>query len=227
VKALQLDSRGRPLNKRRRRKTPRPANPGRVIDAIREIIGRQHGFDRIAVGFPGYVLQGVVRTAYNLHPTWVGYNLESALEEITACPVRVINDAEVQGLGHIAGQGVEMMVTLGTGVGSAIFLDGTIVPELEIGHHHSFEGPTYDDLMNKKALKAAGRKAWRHRVKQMVDELEPVWNYRMLYLGGGNSSYLNPEDFPDNVVIVSNEGGLWGGHVLWDRPNALEWPTAS
>src|SRR5581483_11378477 len=218
VKWMLLDSRGRALNRRKRVKTPRPATPWRVLEGIEQVIKRRQDYDRIAVGFPGYVDQGIVRTAYNLHANWAGFDLEHELRLIANRPVRVINDAEVQGLGHIAGHGTEIMITFGTGVGSAIFVDGKIVPGLEIGHHLSGSGKSYDALMNKRALKTAGKKKWRKRVRRMVDELEPVWNYRMLYLGGGNGNLLDPEEFPDNVVIVPNEGGLWGGYVLWERP---------
>src|SRR4051812_17172379 len=110
VKCLLLDRNGKKISERRRVETPRPATPLRVISAIKALIGRRTSFDRIAVGFPGWVQNGVVRTAFNLHPNWVGFDLQKRLAEITERPVRVINDAEVQGLGHIAGQGLELVI---------------------------------------------------------------------------------------------------------------------
>lgn len=168
-----------------------------------------------------------MRTAYNLHPNWVSYDLKRKLEEVIERPVRVLNDAEVQGLGHIAGQGLEMMVTFGTGVGSAVFVEGKVVPGLEIGQQRAKNGQTYDELLNKAALRDIGVKHWRKRVLSMVLEIEPVWNYRRLYLGGGESKHLKQKEFPENVTIVSNEGGLWGGHELWEDPQAIEWATGS
>src|SRR5437868_4062636 len=111
---MLLDRSGKQLSDRRRVKTPRPATPLRVIEAIRAVIGRQRSFDRVAVGFPGWIEDGVVRTAPNLHPNWVGFDLQAKLSEQTERPVRVINDAEVQGLAHIAGQGLELVITFGT-----------------------------------------------------------------------------------------------------------------
>jgi polyphosphate glucokinase len=226
VKALLLDRRGKPVGKRRRLKTPRPATPPRVIETIRCLVGRQRRFDRVAVGFPGWVEDGTVRTAFNLHPNWVGFDVRQKLEEVLQRPVRVINDAEVQGLGHISGQGLEVMITLGTGLGSAVFVDGKLVPGLEIGQQRALNGKTYDELLNRIALKKVGVRRWRKRVLKMVLEIEPVWNYRRLYLGGGNSRYLKAGRFPENVDVVSNQGGLWGGHVLWEHPEAVEWSRA-
>ncbi len=223
VKAMRLDNRGRPISQRKRLSTPRPATPGRMIETIRCLIGRRKGFDRVAVGFPGWVEDGIVRTAPNLHPNWMGFDLRRKLEDITTKPVRVINDAEVQGLGHISGDGLEIMITLGTGLGSAVFVDGKLVPGLEIGQQRAANGKTYDGLLNKAALASIGVRRWRKRVLHLVQEIEPVWNYRRLYLGGGNSRHLKQKALPENVTVVSNDGGLWGGHVLWTKPEAVEW----
>ncbi len=223
VKSMLLDCNGQPLSDRRRVNTPRPATPPRVIGAIEQLMGRQRDFDRVAVGFPGWIEHGVVRTAYNLHPNWVGYDLEARMRRLTGRAVRVMNDAEVQGLAHISGRGLEMIITFGTGVGSAVFVDGKVVPGLEIGQQRAKNGKTYDELLNRKALDKVGAEHWRKRVSNMVDEIEPVWNYRRLYLGGGNSKHLRQRKLPENVELVSNEGGLWGGHELWENPEAIEW----
>ena len=223
VKCMLLDRHGQKASGRKRVQTPQPATPLRVLAAIQTLVGRRGSFDRVAVGFPGWVQDGVVRTAYNLHPNWVGFDLQKKLAELMDHPVRVINDAEVQGLGHMAGHGLEMMITLGTGVGSAVFVDGKVVPGLEVGQMLGAKRKTYDDLLNKKALQRVGVKRWRRRVLRMVLEIEPVWNYTRLYLGGGNARHLTAKDFPENVSVVSYDGGLWGGHVLWQNPDALEW----
>jgi len=227
VKCMLLDRNGHKISDRRRVETPRPATPLRVIAAIQGLIGRRTSFDRVAIGFPGWVENGVVRTAYNLHPNWVGFDLQTKMADITDRPVRVINDAEAQGLGHIAGQGLEMMITFGTGVGSAVFVEGKVVPGLEIGQQLAGNGRTYDDLLNKIALREIGVQHWRRRVQKMVLEIEPVWNYKRVYLGGGNARHLKQKQLPENALIVSNEGGLWGGHVLWENPDAVEWVNAA
>lgn len=227
VKAILLDGRGRPVYKRRRLRTPRPATPTRVIDVIRALVGPWKLFDRVAVGFPGYVEDGVVRSAPNLHPNWISFDLQKELEELTGRAVRVINDAEVHGLGHITGEGLELVITFGTGVGSAVFVDGKLVPGLEIGQQYAANGKTYEVLLNRAALAKIGKAHWRKRVCRMVQEIDPVWNYHKLYLGGGNARYLKPKQLPGNVVVVSNVGGLWGGLVLWDSPRALDWSSGA
>jgi len=128
---------------------------------------------------------------------------------------------EVQGLGHIVGEGLELMVTFGTGVGSAVFVDGKLVPGLELGQRCAANGKTYDLLLNRAAFDEIGRVHWRKRVCRMMHEIDAVWNYRKLYLGGGNARYLKPKELPGNIAVVSNVGGLWGGRVLWDSPEGV------
>jgi len=87
---------------------------------------------------------------------------------------------EVQGLGHIVGEGLELMVTFGTGVGSAVFVDGKLVPGLELGQRCAANGKTYDLLLNRAAFDEIGRVHWRKRVCRMMHEIDAVWNYRKL-----------------------------------------------
>jgi polyphosphate glucokinase len=215
IKMLVLDERGTPLSERVRTPTPRPATPEAVTRALRGMMAAQPSFDRVSVGFPGVVHESVVKTAPNLHPDWAGFDLGAALHQMTGKPVRVCNDADVQGFGDIVGKGVEMVLTLGTGLGSAIFVDGVLVPNLELAHHVYSGSRTYEDLVGRAALRRVGKKRWRRRVRKMVDRIEPIWNYDVLYLGGGNSQHLKAEDFPANVRIRSNQAGLIGGIGLW------------
>jgi polyphosphate glucokinase len=215
LKMLVADAKGDPLCERARVATPRPATPNAVVAAITRLIRRQPPFDRVSVGFPGVVVDDVILTAPNLHPTWHGHKLGKTLARLTHRPVRVANDADVQGFGVIKGKGVEMVITLGTGMGSAIFVNGKLVPNLELGHHPWRKDKTYEDLLGAAALQKAGRKKWRKRVREAVDTIAPVWNYQVLYLGGGSAKHLQPEEFPANVKIVSNTAGLFGGVDLW------------
>jgi len=215
LKMLVLDSRGRPLSERSRVATPRPATPDAMLRALGDLIAQQPGFDRVSVGFPGVVLDDVVQTAPNLDPSWQGHDLGAALKRLTKKPVRVCNDADVQGLGDVSGKGVELVLTLGTGLGSALFVDGRLVPNLELGHHPFRDGKTYEDLLGKAALDKHGKKKWRKRVAQAVAQLQPIFNFRTLYFGGGNAEHLRPLDLPKNVRLRSNEAGLLGGIMLW------------
>jgi len=215
LKMLVLDPRGKPLNERSRVETPRPATPAAVLRALRTLIRAQPRFDRVSVGFPGVVHRGVVATAPNLAPSWHGLDLAAALQRIAGKPVRVCNDADVQGLGDVRGQGVEMVLTLGTGLGSALFVDGRLVPNLELGHHPFRKGRTYEDEVGRAALEKIGKRRWRKRVADVVAQLQPIFNYQTLYLGGGNAKHLKPAELPKNVRMCSNEAGLLGGIKLW------------
>lgn len=215
LKMLVLDAGGRPINERARIATPQPATPASVLRALKTLIAAQPRFDRVSVGFPGVVHDGVVKTAPNLAPSWHGHDLAKALRTATRKPVRVCNDADVQGLGDIAGKGVELVLTLGTGLGSALFVDGRLVPNLELGHHPFRHGSTYEDLVGKAALEKAGKKRWRRHVRAAIAQLDPIFNYRTIYLGGGNARLLKPADLPKNARITSNDAGLLGGIALW------------
>ena len=125
------------------------------------------------------------------------------------------NDADVQGLGDIQGHGVEVVLTLGTGLGSALFVDGTLVPNLELGHHPLRGNRTYEEYVGKKALEEIGKKRWRKRVLKVLQQVEPIWNPTRIFLGGGNAKLLKVEDLPENVTVSPNSAGITGGIALW------------
>ena len=135
IKVMLLDKKGRAISERERADTPTPATPAAVLKVIKNLSGQLGSFDRVSVGFPGVVKHGVTMTAHNLHPKWVGYEFEKVLSDYFGKPVRVANDAAVQGYGAIRGSGVELVITLGTGFGSSLFTDGHLVPGLELAHH--------------------------------------------------------------------------------------------
>ncbi len=215
LKMIVLDAEGRPITERSRVETPQPATPAAVLRSLRTLIRRQGPFERVSVGFPGVVHDGVVHTAPNLHPSWAGFDLAKALTRASGKPTRVCNDADVQGFGDIRGKGVEMAITLGTGMGSALYVDGKLVPNLELGHHPFGGGRTYEQFVGKVALDRVGKKRWRKRVRRVIEQLQPIFNFRVLYVGGGNARLLRPEDLPSHVRIMSNEAGMLGGIALW------------
>lgn len=214
IKAMVLDSKGDPIGGRKRVSTPRPAKPDSVLGAIIKLAKKHSNFDRVSVGFPGVIRKGVTETAINLHKDWIGFDLEGALSKKLDKPVRVLNDADVQGFGAISGKGVELVVTLGTGFGSALFLNGRLVPNLEVAHHPFHRGKTYEEHLGSAALERAGRKKWQRRVMQAIASLEHLFNYDTLYIGGGNARRLRL-DLPPNVKIIPNVAGLLGGIALW------------
>jgi polyphosphate glucokinase len=215
IKMIVLDPEGNPVNERARELTPKPATVDAVMEVIRGMLGKQPKFHRISVGFPGVVRHGATYTAVNLHPTWVGHNLQTALEELTGKPTRVLNDADLQGYGVIEGKGVEMVLTLGTGVGSALFLDGKLMPNLELGHHPFQKDKTYEERLSDAEMREHGKQKWSKRVGEMIDVLSRIFNYDRLHIGGGNAEHIK-QDLPENVSIFGNVDGMTGGIRLWD-----------
>lgn len=214
IKVMVLDEAGRALTERSRVETPQPPNPELVLEAIAALASGQGEFERVSVGFPGVVRGGITETAANLVPEWVGFDLADALSERLAKPVRVANDADVQGLGAISGIGVELVITLGTGFGSALFLDGKLVPNLEMGHHEFRKGETYEQQLGRAALAKVGEKKWNNRLGKAIASLEHLFNYDCLYIGGGETKKVTLQ-LPTNVKIVPNVSGLLGGIALW------------
>jgi polyphosphate glucokinase len=142
--------------------------------------------------------------------------LGQALEERLGKPTRVANDADVQGLGVIEGRGVELVLTLGTGIGSALFTDGRLTPNLELGHHPFEKDKTYEERLGDEALRSKGLERWNRRLQRAISILDYIFNYRVLYLGGGNAKRIAFE-LPSNVRTVENIHGLLGGIRLWEQ----------
>lgn len=214
IKAIVLDGNGGPITERARTETPRPATPESILKVIAELAARQGEFDRVSVGFPGVVRDGITETAPNLHKKWMGFDLAKALSKKLGKPVRVCNDADVQGFGAICGRGVEVVVTLGTGLGSALFVNGRLVPNLELAHHPYRRGKTYEEMLGIKALDKVGKKKWNKRLQRAIGQFEKLFNYDVLYLGGGNAKKIGFK-LPPKVKAVENIAGLLGGIALW------------
>lgn len=216
IKALVLDAAGDPVGERVRVKTPRRAGPEATFSVIASMASELAPFDRISVGFPGVVREGVVSAAPNLGTAqWCGRNVEEAISSLTGKPTRVLNDADIAGHGVVQRKGVEMVITLGTGMGSALFVEGHLFPNLELGHHPFKKGMTYEQRVCNAERKRLGKLRWSRRVREVIYQLGPIFNYDVLYVGGGNSRHLQVE-LPANVRIVDNRAGLLGGIRLWE-----------
>src|SRR3989442_12818295 len=223
IKAVVLSATGKPLTERSRVKTPRPATPGAVINTIVELAKQQGEFDRVSVGFPGVVRRGVTVTAPNLNGNWGGFRLADVLSKKLGVPVRVANDADVQGFGVIAGHGVELVVTLGTGFGSGLFVDGKLVPNLELGHHPFQKGKTYEELLGDAVLKKVGKKKWNKRLVRAIRTLDLVFNYDLLYIGGGNTQHNTGKTPTNNKKLSQSPRPLRGpppppGRTRYGKP---------
>jgi polyphosphate glucokinase len=213
IKALILDSMGRPVTERIRMDTPSPATPKAVLNVLQDLAANSGKFDRVTVGFPGIVHDGRIATAVNLHDKWHRFPLAAKLRENLGKPARVINDADLQGFGAITGRGVEMVITLGTAFGSALFVDGKLVPNLEVALY-PFDGKRYQEMLGDAARKQVGSKKWNKRLRHAIRALDEVFNYDRLYIGGGNSKRVRLK-LPRNVRLVPNEVALLGGIALW------------
>jgi len=219
TKMIDLDDKGEALGERHRELTPHPATPEALLGVITEMLKKHDGYDRVSVGFPGVVRQGVVYTAPNLGTeAWRGFDLGKALTERTQKPTRVLNDAELQGYGVISGKGLEMVLTFGTGLGTALYTNGHLVPNLELGHHPLHKGKSYEDLVRDDELERIGKKRWRKRVALVFETLERIFNYDRLYVGGGNAKKLK-EPLPERAERFDNVEGMEGGVALWNDPD--------
>jgi polyphosphate glucokinase len=133
-------------------------------------------------------------------------------------PALVMNDAEIHGAGVVAGTGLELVLTLGTGLGSALFDGGRLAPHLEVSHATVRRGTTVDDWIGDHVRRQIGDGFWSRRIRTMVEELRPVFVWDRIYLGGGNSRRIRPEQLRrmgDDVVVVPNSAAMGGGVRAW------------
>jgi len=215
IKMMLLDSTGKPLSDRVRLPTPQPATTELVLAEFEKIKSQLSGFDRVSVGFPGVIKHGTTFTAANLDPSWIGFPLQQTLEKRWGKPVRVLNDAAVQGYASVQGKDVELILTLGTGLGSALFTSGRLCPGLELAHHiWRKKTKTYEDYLGRRGLDKYGHEKWNTLIGDAIESTSKLFNWDTLYLGGGNTKKITVK-LPENVKLVSNEDGLLGGVALW------------
>jgi polyphosphate glucokinase len=183
LKAIVLDESGHKLTDRVRVETPKPATPETVVAALLVLVKPLAPFDRVSVGFPGVIVGGSTHTAPNLDKSWKNFELKGSLERRLKRPTRVLNDAGVQGFGVIEGKGLEMVITLGTGMGCALYIDGTYVPNLELAHHPFKGKKTYEDYVGAKALDKVGKKKWNKHVGEVLAAARPDHRQRRRFAG--------------------------------------------
>jgi len=216
IKLLALSPEGVPVTETLAQPTPQPATPDAVFKLIQDMADTLPPHRQVSVGFPGVVKDGVAFNAPNLgNELWDRVPLAERLAQALHRPVRAVNDVDLQGLGVVRGTGVEMVLTLGTGMGAALFTDGALVPNLELGHHPLRNGQTYEDLVRDSEFKRIGPVAWTERVMNALEQIKPIFNYDILHLGGGNAQNVQTE-LPDDVRVFSLAEAMRGALRLWN-----------
>lgn len=215
------------VGERHRIPTPQPATPAAVAETVRAIVDHFGYAGPLGVGLPAVVQQGVARTAANIHADWIGTDAEALLQAATGCPTRVVNDADAAGIAEMrfgAGRdcgGVVMVVTLGTGIGSALFTDGVLLPNTELGHMlvGGVEAEHYaSDAVRKR--EDLGWKAWAARLDDVLRAYRALWWPDRFILGGGvskkHAKYLGRLTVEAEVVPARllNHAGIIGAATL-------------
>ncbi|SIT35524.1 putative polyphosphate glucokinase [Paraburkholderia ribeironis] len=227
LKAAVIDADGQMKTARVRVATPHPCTPDQLVDALAQLVApliEQAPPTRMSIGFPGVVRDNRILTAPHFGVEgWHDIALADALaQRLGGLPVRMINDAEMQGFAAIEGHGLEFVLTLGTGAGTAMFRDGELMPHLELAHHPvSNKGVAYDEYIGEAAREKVGNKRWNRRVHKVIGILNALVNYDKLWIGGGNAARLK-FDLPANVATVSNDAGIEGGARLWHPRSVRE-----
>jgi polyphosphate glucokinase len=217
IKGSILDGHGKMVAERIRVKTPYPFRPKNLLMIIQKIARSLPTYDRVSMGFPGVVRDGHIITAPHFNTKhWQGYPLADRVSQLLKKPAKALNDADVQGFGAIKGRGLEVVLTLGTGVGSSVFIDGKLAPHMELAHHPIHDNKTYNEYLGNDALRDIHRKKWNQRVRHMIAIVHTLLNYDILYIGGGNAKKITGR-LPSNVRVSSNDAGITGGVHLWDK----------
>jgi polyphosphate glucokinase len=233
LKGDVLDKSGNPVAERVRVPTTYPMTPELMVDKLSGLAEKLPEADRVSAGFPGMVRRGLILSAPHfvsekgpgtaIDPTlvkaWSGFDLSTALSESIGKPCRVANDADVQGAAVVQGKGLEVVVTLGTGFGTALFMDGRILPHEEFAHVDFRKGETFNQQVGERARKKIGDNRWNKRVRRAIAYFDTLTQFDHLYIGGGNARRVNRRDLGetlDRITVVDNSAGILGGIKLWD-----------
>jgi polyphosphate glucokinase len=217
-----------------------PAGEDGLVQRLVHLASELPAADRVSVGFPGRTHKGHIVTGHKftaraepgsdpdpeLVLKWRGFDLTAALTEALGLPVRVVNDADMQGLAAVSRdeKGLSIVLTLGTGFGSALFEDGVLLPHMEFAHHVFRKGESYEEQIGEAARLSVGDERWNRRVAEALESFDALCAFDKLYLGGGNAKRVAPEiiySYEDRVQVVDNKAGIIGGERLWEMPEGL------
>jgi polyphosphate glucokinase len=207
--------------------------PDLLVEKLVGLAKKLPDADRISAGFPGMVRRGIVlsaphfvcetgpatQTSPKLQKAWAGFDLESALSKALGKPCRVANDADVQGAAVVKGVGYEVVITLGTGFGTAFFMDGRLMPHMEFAHVDFAKDQSFNERLGEPVRKKIGDKKWNKRAREMIAYLDTLTIFDHLYIGGGNAPRINRRDLGEvleRITVVDNSAGIMGGIKLWE-----------
>jgi polyphosphate glucokinase len=236
LKASVLDATGAMVADRVRLPTKYPLAPDGddgLVATLVSLVKPLPEADRVSAGFPGMVRGGKILSAphfvtesgpgskidNHLVKAWSGFDLAGVLQEALGKPTKVANDADVQGAAVVQGKGLEFVITLGTGFGTACFLDGNLMPHLEIAHQPFRKGETYNEQLGERTRKDIGDDRWNVRVRKAINQLDLMLYFDHLYIGGGNARRVKRDDLGDvldKTTVVDNSAGILGGIRLWE-----------
>jgi polyphosphate glucokinase len=233
LKASVLDSAGAMMTDRVRIPTTYPTPPDALIARLAELVHPLPPFDRVSVGFPGVVRDNHIISApkfvtrsgpgspidEKLVAAWDRLDFGAALATRLGHPVRIVNDADLQGLKVFTGSGLEVVITLGTGMGFSFSQDGHMGPHIELGQHEFRKSKNYDDTVGDAARKKVGNARWNKRVRRVIDSLHRLVFFEHLYIGGGNARRLTGNLGP-NITLIDPNSGILGGLKLWEEPGS-------
>ena len=233
LKANVLDHTGNLVADRVKVPTTYPMTPQLMVEKLTELATKLPEADRISAGFPGMVRRGHVLSAPHfvtekgpgtdvdpdLVTAWSDFNLAGVLASSIGKTCRVANDADVQGAAVVDGKGFEVVVTLGTGFGTALFMDGRLLPHMEFAHVDFRKGETFNDQLGEPVRKKIGDEKWNKRVRAAIAYLDTLTMFDHLYIGGGNAPRVNRRDLGsvlERITVVDNSAGILGGIALWE-----------
>ena len=183
--------------------------PGRMVASVRQMNGDLK-YGAVSIGYPGVVIHGkIVTEPYNLGRGWVGFDFRKAFKR----PTKLLNDAAMQAIGSYEG-GRMLFLGLGTGLGSALIVDGNVEP-MELAHLPYKHGRTYEDYLGDRGRRRLGGKKWRREVAAVVEDLSKALEADYVVIGGGNSRKL--KKLPKNARLGNNEFAFLGGYRVWRK----------
>jgi polyphosphate glucokinase len=245
VKGAPVDTtRGALLTERFRVPTPQPSDVTSVVEAVAEVAAQFDGYDRVGITFPGVVVDGVTRTAANVDKSWLDAPAAQVFSDRLGKPASVLNDADAAGVAEVAfgaghdQRGLIMMLTFGTGIGSALFLDGTLIPNTEFGHLE-LDGHDAEQRASDRAREDGDLswEKWAGRVQDYLRHVEALLSPRLFIIGGGVSKksdrFFPLIDIRTPMVPATllNNAGIIGAAVTAEQahghPGAIEVDAAA